>query len=499
MFAVPGEITSALSAGTNALLRLGATPLTSRRRRARGVRARAAAAPLARARRAADAVLEALARRAGGRRRARPRAPASTPAAVAAALAELELAGSSTRARRALPGGEAARHRIADIVTSSVLARRASAAARRTARPRRARPTSPSSAAASRAARARCTLAEAGLRVRLHEAREIAGGASGRNGGFALRGGARRRTTSRARASARERRACLWQRTEAALDRLEQLAGDAFRRTGSLRLAADDDERAELASRVRGAARGRLRRRVASTSCRSRWPGRFDGAIFHPPDAALQPARWVRRLAARAAEAGAEIREHERVESLDELDAEHVVVATDGYPSGLAPRAREPRSCPTRGQMVATEPLAERAVRAARTTPARLRLLAADAGRPARRRRLPRRVARPRADDRDEATTPRSRARSRRSSPSCSASGRRDHAPLGGDLRPRPRTSCPLVGRVPGARRRLGRGRLLGPRQRARPRSAASSSRARSSDSAAPELALFDPARLLGG
>ena len=34
------------------------------------------------------------------------------------------------------------------------------------------------------------TLAEAGLRVRVHEAREVAGGASGRNGGFALRGGA---------------------------------------------------------------------------------------------------------------------------------------------------------------------------------------------------------------------------------------------------------------------------------------------------------------------
>src|ERR671936_2601231 len=34
------------------------------------------------------------------------------------------------------------------------------------------------------------TLAERGLRVRLLEAREIAGGASGRNGGFALRGGA---------------------------------------------------------------------------------------------------------------------------------------------------------------------------------------------------------------------------------------------------------------------------------------------------------------------
>ena len=34
------------------------------------------------------------------------------------------------------------------------------------------------------------TLAQAGLKVRLHDAREIAGGASGRNGGFALRGGA---------------------------------------------------------------------------------------------------------------------------------------------------------------------------------------------------------------------------------------------------------------------------------------------------------------------
>jgi len=32
------------------------------------------------------------------------------------------------------------------------------------------------------------SLAEHGLRVRLHEAREIAAGASGRNGGFALRG-----------------------------------------------------------------------------------------------------------------------------------------------------------------------------------------------------------------------------------------------------------------------------------------------------------------------
>ena len=34
------------------------------------------------------------------------------------------------------------------------------------------------------------TLAEAGKRVRVHDARRVAEGASGRNGGFALRGGA---------------------------------------------------------------------------------------------------------------------------------------------------------------------------------------------------------------------------------------------------------------------------------------------------------------------
>ncbi len=58
------------------------------------------------------------------------------------------------------------------------------------------------------------------------------------------------------------------------------------------------------------------------------------------------------------AEAGADIREHDRVESVDDLDAEHVVVATDGYPSGLLGDF-ESLIIPTRGQMIATEPLPE--------------------------------------------------------------------------------------------------------------------------------------------
>jgi gamma-glutamylputrescine oxidase len=91
---------------------------------------------------------------------------------------------------------------------------------------------------------------------------------------------------------------------------------------------------------------------------RRKLAGRYPGGLLHPRDGALQPARWIRRLAAATAAAGAEIREHERVDSLDELDAEAVVVATDGYPSGLG--ALDDFVQPMRGQVIATEPLVER-------------------------------------------------------------------------------------------------------------------------------------------
>src|SRR5438477_2943859 len=88
-------------------------------------------------------------------------------------------------------------------------------------------------------------LAGAGLRVRLYEAREIAGGASGRNGGFALRGGAAPYPVL-VQSIGRERTAALWSWTERELRALQDLAGDTFRATGSLRIAADDEEREEL-------------------------------------------------------------------------------------------------------------------------------------------------------------------------------------------------------------------------------------------------------------
>ena len=197
-------------------------------------------------------------------------------------------------------------------------------------------------------------LAEAGRHVRVYEAREVAGGASGRNGGFALRGGAPAYDAAR-RNLGPERAKELWRLTERYLDRLEALAGDAFRRTGSLRLAADREERSELEAEYEA-----LREDGFEVEWREELAeplrGRFDGAIFRPPDGSLQPARWVRRLAARAVEAGAELREHERVESLEELEADQVVVATDGYTQGLLAQL-DAIVKPTRGQVLVTEPL----------------------------------------------------------------------------------------------------------------------------------------------
>ena len=199
------------------------------------------------------------------------------------------------------------------------------------------------------------TLAGKGLRVRLHEARAVASGASGRNGGFALRGGAMAYDSAREWLGT-DLAAEYWRLTEAYVDRMGELGGDAFRRTGSLRLAGED-ERDELRAEYEA-----LREDGFAAEWRDELPeplaGRFPGALFHPDDAVLQPARLVRWLAVGAAEAGVEIREHDRVEDVDALAAETVVIATDGYPSGLLGEL-EGLIIPTRGQMVATEPLEE--------------------------------------------------------------------------------------------------------------------------------------------
>jgi gamma-glutamylputrescine oxidase len=200
-------------------------------------------------------------------------------------------------------------------------------------------------------------LAEAGLRVRVVDERRVAEGASGRNGGFALRGTAAPYDEVVASVG-RERALALWQWTEAEIDAIERLAGDAFRRVGSLRLAADREEREDLRDEIEG---------LWADGLEAEWvdsppgplEGRFTAAIRHPTDGVLQPARWVRRLAGLAAATGAELVEGRRVDDAAGLRADTVVVATDGYPSGLLGEL-EGLIVPTRGQVIATEPLPER-------------------------------------------------------------------------------------------------------------------------------------------
>src|SRR5439155_1648268 len=140
-----------------------------------------------------------------------------------------------------------------------------------------------------------------------------------------------------------------------ALDRMADLAGDALRRTGSYRLAGDEEEREGIRLEYEA---------LREDGFEAEWlddvpggaAGRFHGAISHPHDGSIQPARFVRRLAALATAAGAEFREHHQVGDLAALDADRVLVATDGYGHGLVPELAD-LVWPTRGQMIASEPL----------------------------------------------------------------------------------------------------------------------------------------------
>jgi glycine/D-amino acid oxidase-like deaminating enzyme len=201
-------------------------------------------------------------------------------------------------------------------------------------------------------------LAEAGLRVALLEAETVAAGASGRNGGFALGGGAMLYTQARL-ALGHERARLLWTLAERALDTIESLAGATFRRVGSLRLAADAAELDTLALELEAlredgfeaVAAGRLPPPLAAL---------YAGAIGFPRDGALEPALWVRRLASHALAAGARLVESHRVEvaELDALACEAVVVALDGGTATLLPELTA-HVRPTRGQMLCTAPLTE--------------------------------------------------------------------------------------------------------------------------------------------
>jgi glycine/D-amino acid oxidase-like deaminating enzyme len=217
-------------------------------------------------------------------------------------------------------------------------------------------------------------LAERGIDTIVLEAGTVAGGASGRNGGFLIAGTAIFHNDARERLGTERARAIY----AATLDAQEEIvtlatelgAGDALRRVGLLRLATSDEEAEHVRANAEaltadGFAAEVLERDELPEALRR--SGLLGCLTRH--DCALHPARWYRLLAAATEAAGARIHEGTRaiapvsapgegpvVTEGGSVRARHVVVAADGALPRLVPDY-EGRVRARRLHMVATEPL----------------------------------------------------------------------------------------------------------------------------------------------
>jgi gamma-glutamylputrescine oxidase len=217
-------------------------------------------------------------------------------------------------------------------------------------------------------------LAQHGIETLLLEAGAVAGGASGRNGGFLIAGTALFHNDAREREGVARART-MYARTLAAQQEIYDLvaeldAGDAVRRVGLLRLAASEEEAAHVrdhaaALRADGFPGELVERDDLPAALRR---SGHVGCLMDN-DAAFHPVRWYRTLAAAAETAGARIFEGSPVRipvpAPDEgpvetergtVRARHVVVAADGALPALVPYYAD-RVRARRLHMVATEPL----------------------------------------------------------------------------------------------------------------------------------------------
>ncbi len=304
---------------------------------------------------------------------------------------------------------------------------------------------------------------------------EIAGGASGRNGGFALRGGAMPYRRAREWLGP-ETAARYWRLTETYVDRMR---GAGRGRASPHRQPAPGRRRRARGAprRVRGAQRGRLRGGVAR---------RAAGTARRPVRGRALPSGRRRRSSLRGSCAVSLRPRRSRGSRSASTIAWRTSTARGAdrrrghgrLSERAARRARgadHPDTRPDARHRAARRSVCSRC----RTTGGTASTTGTRRRRPPDRRRLSRRGTRLRVHGRrgDHRADPGRAWRGSSAVPARAQAG--DHAPLGRDLRPRPR---PDAGRRPrpGPRRALGRRRLLGPRQRARVRCAASSSRTRS-------------------
>ena len=183
------------------------------------------------------------------------------------------------------------------------------------------------------------------------DARDVGGGAAGRNGGFFLAGSSGFHH--------RDRDAALYRATLAELDRMEAETPGVLRRTGSLRLACSDEEEADCDAQAAAM--------QADGLPVQRYEGPEGRGLLFPADAAGNPLARCRQLARLAIGGGASLYARTAVTAVESglvmttgaaVHCDRVVVAVDGGLEILLPGLRG-RARTARLQMLATAPAPE--------------------------------------------------------------------------------------------------------------------------------------------
>jgi gamma-glutamylputrescine oxidase len=219
-------------------------------------------------------------------------------------------------------------------------------------------------------------LAAHGIETLVLERDTVAGGASGRNGGFLIAGLAPFHNDA-IELWGRDYARRVYARTLAVQEEMYALAaelgvGDAVRRVGSLRVAVSEEEAEHVRRHAEALTEDGFPAQLLE---RDELPPALQGSAWNAcltdHDGSLHPARWIRALARDAEDAGVRINERSEVRAPVEgttLDLEggtvrarHVIVAADGSLPRLVP-SYDGRVRARRLHMVATEPLPERIV-----------------------------------------------------------------------------------------------------------------------------------------
>ena len=194
-----------------------------------------------------------------------------------------------------------------------------------------------------------------GARVAGIDGATVGGGAAGRNGGFLLAGIAAFHHEA-SDSHGRERAVRAWRLTLEELERIALETPDAVRRTGTLRIAIDDEELADCEAQLEVMREDRLPV--------ERYEGREGRGLLFPRDGSFQPLLRCRQLATRAIGAGARLFEHTRALTIDSegvvtpagrVRAPITVVAVDGGLERVLPELAG-RVRTVRLQMIGTAP-----------------------------------------------------------------------------------------------------------------------------------------------